>query len=608
MNGNERNASNAVAIIPPRLAVKAMRDSGYRNTAYALAELIDNSIQASASEVELICVEHQEQVNGQFRTRLKEIGTLDNGTGMTAEILSMALQFGNGTHLEDRAGIGRFGMGLPNSSISQCLHLDVWTWMNGPENAMYSYLDVDKIMNGEMERVPDAEHSPVPAQWRERSQIIGTTGTLVVWSGFKENRLSWRGAKATLRNTEEIIGRMYRKFINNGDAAIHLVQCSTDHDQFRRFALVNDPLYLMPNSSTPFPFNEIPMFEKWGEKDEEFDIEYNGKTHKVIVRCSLAKPETVSQDGLDRGRKPYGKHAGKNIGLSIVREGRELELDASWAKSYDPRERWWGAEIEFPSNLDELFGVTNNKQHATIFSGLAQFDWESEADEGESQSDFFKRAKEEGDPRTLLLPIVTHIRNQLSLLGKAIENQQKGSRSTGGRIRHDQIGVEDTASTKFRERANEGHEAPGDDQEFSDKDRKILEKNLVEDKSYTKDAAKEIADAVLHRKLKVIFIDKNMDGYSFFNVESVQGGVTNVIFNSSHPFYEKLVNTLNPDPNDCTEKELLDRVHMASDTLRIIFSAWARYELEEIKHKQKLFDMRQEWGKMARFFLDGDED
>src|SRR5690348_4650191 len=31
-------------IIPPELAVRAMRDSGYRNTAYALAEIIDNSV------------------------------------------------------------------------------------------------------------------------------------------------------------------------------------------------------------------------------------------------------------------------------------------------------------------------------------------------------------------------------------------------------------------------------------------------------------------------------------------------------------------------------------------------------------------------------------
>src|SRR3546814_9997005 len=50
-------------IIPPALAVKAMRDSGYKNTAYALAELIDNSVQANASNVEVICLEAYRQVN-----------------------------------------------------------------------------------------------------------------------------------------------------------------------------------------------------------------------------------------------------------------------------------------------------------------------------------------------------------------------------------------------------------------------------------------------------------------------------------------------------------------------------------------------------------------
>ena len=65
-------------IIPPQLAVKAMRDSGYRNTAYALAELIDNSIQANASEVELICLEELRSVNAQNRLQLKQIATIDN--------------------------------------------------------------------------------------------------------------------------------------------------------------------------------------------------------------------------------------------------------------------------------------------------------------------------------------------------------------------------------------------------------------------------------------------------------------------------------------------------------------------------------------------------
>ena len=41
-------------IIPLRLAITAMRDSGYKNTAYALAELIDNAVQADATTVEVM--------------------------------------------------------------------------------------------------------------------------------------------------------------------------------------------------------------------------------------------------------------------------------------------------------------------------------------------------------------------------------------------------------------------------------------------------------------------------------------------------------------------------------------------------------------------------
>lgn len=610
---DEFSENDSGFIIPPELAVKAMRDSGYRNTAYALAELIDNSIQADSDEVELICVEKYEQINSHHRLRLQEIGTIDNGKGMSAQTLAIALQFGNGTHLNDRAGIGRFGMGLPNSSISQCRHLDVWTWTNGPDNAIYSYLDVDEIQSGKKNKVPTPSPSPVPAKWRDRSKILATSGTLVVWTHFEEYRLTWRGAEATLRNTEAIIGRMYRKFINDGRVAIHLVRVEDGDNQLfsnnnRRLALVNDPLYLMPNSSAPEPFDKEPMFQPWGESDEEFWIEFGGQQHKVSVKFSWAKPETVPTDGLNRGAKPYGKHAMKNLGLSIVREGRELDLDTSWTNSYDPTERWWGAEVEFPATLDEIFGVTNNKQSATIFSQLAQYDWKADAQDGESRSSFIERAGTEGDPRALLIPIVEHIREQITQLRKRTEQQTKGTRGTGGRKRHEEPGVEDTVTSKFRQRADEGHETLGDTENFSPDDRDTYEDDLRDDKHYPDDVAKAIADAILTRKRKVAFLEKAMEGYAFFNVESVQGGVTNIVFNSNHPFYDSLIKGLNPDTDDDTEKELLERVHAASDTLRIVFSAWARYEMEEVSHKQRLSDMRQEWGKMARFFLEDGED
>lgn len=595
-------------IIPPELAVKAMRDSGYKNTAYALAELIDNSVQANATSVEVICIEEHRQVKERYSRRIQAIGILDNGDGMSPETLRLALQFGNGTHLTDRKGIGRFGMGLPNSSISQCRHVDVWTWQSGPDNAVYTYLDVDEIEDRKMLAVPAPEHVSLPDEWRARSENVETTGTLVVWTNFDDHRLSWRGALATLRNTESLVGRMYRNFIDDGRLSIRLVALLKGEAEptFDKPVRVNDPLYLMSNSSTPTPFDTEPMFQRWGDDDEVFSIDYDGATHEVVVRMSWARTETVPEDRGDRGARPYGKHAAKNIGLSIVREGRELELDPSWTNSYDPTERWWGVEVEFPSTLDEVFGVTNTKQNATIFSQMAQFDWHSEADPGESMSEFRDRIQSDGDPRALLLPIVDHIGQQIKEVRKRLEDQTKGRRTK--QERHDEPTVEDLATTKFRERAKQGHSTDADSAEFTEDDRKGFEKDLRDDKNYPENIAEQIANATFSRKRKIVFLTKAMEGYAFFNVEHKQGGLTAMVFNTNHPFYEPLMESLSPKIGDESDVDLIARIHKAADTLELLFAAWARYEMEEVQQQDRLFEMRQEWGKMARFFLSEQED
>ena len=595
-------------VLPPELAVKAMRDSGYKNTAYALAELIDNSVQASASMVEVICLEAYRQVNERSSRRIQAIGILDNGDGMSPETRRFALQFGNGTHLTVRKGIGRFGMGLPNSPISQCRRVEVWTWQNGPDNAMYSYLDVDEIEGRRLFAVPAPDHKPLPDEWRARCENIETTGTLVLWTNFDDHRLSWRGALATLRNTESLVGRMYRKFIDDGRLSIRLLALLEDEGDptFDRPVRVNDPLYLMRNSSTSDPFDKEPMFQHWGDEDEVFSIDYDAATHDVIVRMSWAREETVPDDRSDRGSKPYGKHAAKNIGLSIVREGRELDLDPAWTNSYDPTERWWGVEVEFPSTLDEVFGVTNTKQNATIFSHMAQFDWKPEANPGESMSEFRERIQGDGDPRALLLPIVDHVREQIQEVRRRLKKQNVGRRTKDDR--HDEADVSDLATTKFCQRAEQGHETDADREEFTEEDRESLEKDLREDKHYREDVAQEIAQANFTRKRKVIFLEKEIEGYAFFNVEHKQGGLTEVVFNSNHPFYDQLIESLRPQIGDETDAELMDRIHTAADTLELLFAAWARYEMEEVRQKYRLFEIRQEWGKMARFFLTEEDD
>lgn len=593
-------------IIPAHLAVKAMRDSGYRNTAYALAELIDNSVQAEATDVEVFCVEERQLVSERERRRIKQIGVLDNGKGMPPNLLREALQFGNGSHLNDRSGIGRFGMGLPNSSISQCRRLDVWSWQSGPDNAVRTYLDVDAIEAGKLLKIPEPVHDPLPEEWRARGRNLGTTGTLVLWQGFDEHRLTWRGAKATLENTEILAGRMYRKFIAEGTVNIRLVALENEVETFYRDARINDPLYLTSPSSTPAPFESAPMFQLWGEADEEFMVPFEGDEHKVTVHISWARPETVPDTGTDRGHQPYGKHAAKNIGVSILRAGRELDLDQGWAVGYDPTERWWGVEVEFPPALDEVFGVPNNKQAATNFSAMAQFDWEAEAEAGERRTDFKTRLREEGDPRAELMDIAQYIHDQLAHVRLRIKDQTKGLRSGRGR-RHDETSVEDRASTKFNQRADSGYKTEQDEQVFDDEAKQSLVEDLVTRKNYPERAANEIADAVETRGKRVIFVVAELDGYAFFKVDQRPGGITEIVFNTAHPAYDQLVTALDGDLEEATDRDLVERITNASDTMRMLFAAWARYEMEDVPNRGKINDMRHEWGKMARVFLSDDE-
>ncbi|MBF4269778.1 ATP-binding protein, partial [Vibrio anguillarum] len=122
--------------------IESLRDNGYTNTAYALAELIDNSLQATATRVEVGFIE--EQLAAKKNYTVSEISLWDNGIGMDTNTLRIAMQFGGGTHRKDIKGMGKFGMGLPNSSISQCRRVEVWSWQNGSE-PHYTYLDVDEM-------------------------------------------------------------------------------------------------------------------------------------------------------------------------------------------------------------------------------------------------------------------------------------------------------------------------------------------------------------------------------------------------------------------------------------------------------------------------------
>ena len=77
-------------------------------------------------------------------------------------------------------------------------------------------------------------------------------------------------------------------------------------------------------------------------------------------------------NGIKAGNLPHGKYAARNVGVSIVRADRELELNTSWVNPGDLRERWWGVELSFePNSMTFLVSPTISKP-LLIFTELIQ--------------------------------------------------------------------------------------------------------------------------------------------------------------------------------------------------------------------------------------------
>ncbi|WP_285184536.1 ATP-binding protein [Rhodococcus sp. MEB041] len=589
-------------LVPAKLAIQAMRDNGYRNAAYALAELIDNAVQAGATVVDLLCLEKTGMVEQRNRRNIAAIGVLDNGSGMEPGVLRLALQFGNGTHLDDRSGMGRFGMGLPSASISQCRYVGVWSWTDGPSSAHFSYIDLLKVMSGEVHDVPEPVAREVPSEWRDISRNFASTGTLVVWQDL--DKCMWRTSNTIIRNSEFVIARMYRNFLSNNDLTIRMASFDEENlkePTIEKFARANDPNYLMVPSSTPEPYGDLPMFERDGNNWEVTrKIQLRGETHEMKIKFTIASD--AARSPANAGSLPYGKHAAQNIGVSLVRAGRELNLDQSLTIKYDPRERWWGIEIDFPPALDELFGVTNNKQSARNFSDVAESYESSKAAAG--WKEYRQSLEDDDDPMVPLLDIVELIDKRLKLTRKVIEIQKKGS----GKSRHDRDAssaeIIGTEATRARQQlGQQGSSDHGELRPAIEREQE-LSAELV-DTGLSKEAADTIAAKTIDMGIKYTFADTPLEGRSFFTVKAVAGEIM-IKLNVNHPAYKNLYEVLDRELESDTNLDALRaRLTKASTGLKLLLMAWARLEDEEENDTllAELQDYRSKWGAVAYKFL-----
>lgn len=386
----------------------AFRNTGYKNIESAAAEIVDNSVEANAKNVFMIISESINPISG--RKVVTEIGFLDNGDGMNVDVLGRCLGIGATTR-QARKGMGRFGVGLPQASLHACPSVEVYSWQNGIENCHKVFLDINKVKEGTQTEIEDPELTAVPDKYASyisyrtltESYDFTNSGTLVIWKNC--DRVIPRTRGPLTEHLEFALGRKFRHFINDGMCEIKII---CDENQENAIdVLPNDPLFLMEKNYAMCKQDEVKAVYKYGQKSDlepvfelytangvgngEVDIpvkyiDKEGKVESSVVkaRFSIVKPcfydETAFPTG-NPGAYAFGKHASKLEGISVIRANREIDFGKFdfYSDTNEPQHRWWGCEIIFNPELDEAFGVANNKQYVDLKKiAEADIDYEEE--------------------------------------------------------------------------------------------------------------------------------------------------------------------------------------------------------------------------------------
>ena len=260
----------------------------------------------------------------------------------------------------------------------------------------------------------------------------------------------------------------------------------------------------------------------------------------------------------------------------------------------DTRDRWWGVEVMFEPALDAIFGVTNNKQAATNFYRM---DLDEDAElEGMTPEEYRDHLKQTGDPRLPIYEVSHHIQQTLGTIRSQIERMREGVRKKG-QIIAPPGSAEEIATRAIKQRRQQlGDKGRSDQSEQLplEQRKEELTKELI-DKGVPEAEAKQIAIEPVTRHIKIIFQEADIPGAVIFDVKSKAGTII-LLINARHPAAKDFFELLSESTSESDSPAL--------KALKLLLSAWGRLEDEAgDQRRQQLEDIRSDWGRIARDFL-----
>ena len=327
-----------VVEIPPNPSplIESLRDLGY-SMGTALADLIDNSITAGAKHV---------QIFSNPSADAPMIGILDDGVGMSQNVLFEAMRLGTRSPFEvrDQSDLGRFGLGLKTASFSQCRKLSVMSRADGTTSCAQWDLDhVARSKRWEM-RIPN-DPSTIP--WSDQ---LGTHGTLVVWEHLRTKEDGDAEGYASADLVREL-----------DEARSHLELV------FHRFLSGEQgrPKIVMELNDRPLePFDP---FHSTHSATQRAPVEYLkvGDQTVRIQAFTLPHQARVSQSQWDH----YGGAEGyvRNQGFYVYR-GRRLIIHGTWFGLARQTEltKLARVRVDIPNSLDQPWKIDVKKASAQL--------------------------------------------------------------------------------------------------------------------------------------------------------------------------------------------------------------------------------------------------
>jgi hypothetical protein len=318
--------------------VEALRGLGY-NTQTALADIIDNSIAAGATEVRL---------DFDWADGLSRISCMDDGRGMSAVELDRAMRLGERNPLEERssADLGRFGLGLKTASFSQCRRLSVATM--GVDGLQALRWDLNFLANS----ADDGWH--LLEGFHPGSESIlekfptQCSGTLVLWEELDRIVTAGSTSRDFLNladKTEQHLGMVFHRYLEGPRPALRILLN-------RRPIKPWDP-FMTDHPGKPY---NPPPFKHPGHKGIE--VECHVLPHKD--RLSAAEFDRLS--GPEGWTAQQGFYVYRNQRLLLAGSWLGLGAGRSWTK--DEAHRLARIRVDIPNSADADWKIDIRKSTA----------------------------------------------------------------------------------------------------------------------------------------------------------------------------------------------------------------------------------------------------